>query len=97
MARKTKRKRLSAAKKARRAARTRRLVVFGVLLGSGILFWLIWPFLDSADNFAAASTLRPTRLYGAPTEVAIGTATTPERLSREFETLGYRKVSSTLR
>ena len=37
-----------------------------LLLGSGVLAWLIWPFWQLSGQFGTQPTKQPSRLYGAP-------------------------------
>ncbi len=73
--------------------RRRLLWTLGPLTALGVLFWLVWPFLQAGDRFAEGSALRPSRLYGRPLEIRLGGASSAPALSRELEALGYAKVS----
>ncbi len=65
----------------------------GVAAALGIALWLIWPFLQAGDRFGAGAADSPSRLYGRPLELRLGTPISAQALSQEFEALGYAKVS----
>ena len=70
------------------------LVVAGLLLVLlvGGAFWLIHPFWELTAQFGARPDRRPSRLYGASPELAVGMPVEIERLEEHLADTAYREV-----
>ncbi|MCP4202469.1 MAG: PBP1A family penicillin-binding protein [bacterium] len=64
-----------------------------VLVGLGLL-WTLWPFWQLSARLDQARASRPSRLYGRPLSVAIGSVVRTRDLTGELDRLGYREVES---
>ncbi|HYO15368.1 MAG TPA: PBP1A family penicillin-binding protein [Thermoanaerobaculia bacterium] len=61
-----------------------------LLLGSGLLVWLLVPYLKTFGDIGAGPENAPSRLYGAPTVLEVGREARVSRLGAELAVLGYR-------
>ncbi len=86
-------KRARARRDERASSRGRLLWTLGILGALTLIFWLIWPFLQAGDSFSQVSARHPTRLFGRPVELWLGSATTPRELSGALDDLGYVQVT----
>jgi penicillin-binding protein 1B len=68
------------------------VVVLGVLLGATFA-WMVWPFWQLSAQLASASSVHPSRVYGAPLELTVDRFTRPSAIRSELEYLGYRATS----
>ena len=66
------------------------LVVAGLLIGG---FWLINPFWELTAQFGAQPDRRPSRLYAASPELAVGAPIDLEELQTHLRATAYRAVS----
>ncbi len=88
------RRRRSQRRQRRRGPRRRRwprALVLLLLLGSGVLAWLIWPFWQLSGQFGTQPVIQPSRLYGASRELRVGQVLSAAALATELEALGYRR------
>jgi penicillin-binding protein 1B len=53
--------------------------------------WLFWPFWQLSGQFGSAPAVQPSRLYGRPAELRVGTPLDDAGLIRKLEGLGYRR------
>jgi 1A family penicillin-binding protein len=60
-----------------------------LVVGFGLLFWLLLPYLKTFGDIGAGPGHAPSRLYGAPTVLEVGQKTRASRLAAELEALGY--------
>ena len=64
-----------------------------VLVGLALAAWLIWPFWQLVGQFGSVPEKQPSRLYGRPAELRVGSPTTVQGLAAELQGLGYRQSS----
>ncbi len=69
-----------------------RVLAILLLLGGGVLAWLIWPFWQLSGQFGTRPAKQPSRLYGAPTELRVGAGPSAGALAAELESMGYRRL-----
>jgi penicillin-binding protein 1B len=85
--------RLAALRDHLRAHPVQRRALLGIaavlIVGLGILGWLLSPYLQSFGDIGAGPGNAPSRLYGAPTVLELGQRARVSRLAAELETLGY--------
>lgn len=62
-----------------------------LLVGLGVAAWLIWPFWQLVGQFGSVPEKQPSRLYGRPAELRVGSPATAEGLAAELKDLGYRQ------
>lgn len=64
-----------------------------LLVGLALTAWLIWPFWQLVGQFGSIPEKQPSRLYGRPAELRVGSPTTADGLVTELKSLGYRQSS----
>ena len=62
-----------------------------MFLGFGLI-WTLWPFWQLSAQLDQARASKPSRLYGRPMSLAVGSLVRTRDLVSELELLGYRKL-----
>ena len=87
----TTRRRRQGRKRQGRKRRWPRVLAIGLLLSGVILAGLIWPFWQLAGQFGTQPARQPSRLYGAPDTLRVGSKMTAKALTARLEAQGYRR------
>ena len=71
-----------------------RLVLVVLAVAVVAVAWLCWPFWQSSDQFAERPVKQPSRLYGEPVMLEVNRSSSAQRLVKDLESMGYRRVGN---